>query len=749
MEVLDFNMLEELGWLLAHSFTFGLVCLPLIWVLRTATRRCNDATRSAISLVTLVVVTIAPLATAALLASGFSTKSAGLGDVAVSARASIPPIGTKQDIPPYEGSGRPVFDDEGRLAEAVQSNADWSVVTVLPFAWGLGAMFTASFLMFGLMGSVRLRYQTLELPEPMRQLVQETLGAFSESQIKVRLSDLVSTPILLGVIRPVILLPCTAVGWTPETIRFVVLHEFAHARRWDNLINLAQRIVESVCFYQPAVWLASGWVRSEREICCDRFVANTTKAPNAYAETLVRLANERVGSYRSTDLVTCSSTRHALVVRVTRLLGKEETMKLRFRTVLLSLLVLGLSLAVSYSAVLAPQQDADLEATHAKPKEPPVVPPAAPLTLRSVLTTDQVVLNLHSRATVFAKTAGVLKSVHLQVGHEVKKGQVLGQLDTTVKEAELARLRNLLASDIEVRFAKKALEVATDRYRTAMKKKESYSPAELRQLLLELERSKLMVEKAELARKATEREVKAVEASVRDCRFEAPIDGKISEVTANPGEAIKAGDALLQITSLKQLSCEFHIPVKDVAKVARGMIIRFAPREQGFPTLTGTIRYIGAEVSRVGQTLRVVGILDNPEERVRAGQRGKLHVMEPVPVRTVQDKAKAGRGKAIEITIRQRRSKLIPGTKTRVIVGDITGGQVLVSIKDGDGRRLVDEKSLSLGDIVAFEANGEESYLRIRQLTNLLIGEDFTILEVSGDRADFTPIGSETPPKRQ
>ena len=91
--------------------------------------------------------------------------------------------------------------------------------------------------------------------------------------------------------RPIILLPPAALtGWSPDEIEMVLLHELAHVRRWDNLVNLVQRIVESLLFFHPAVWLVSSWVRREREACCDAVVVGRTNRPHAYAEMLVALA---------------------------------------------------------------------------------------------------------------------------------------------------------------------------------------------------------------------------------------------------------------------------------------------------------------------------------------------------------------------------------------------------------------------------------------------------------------------------
>jgi beta-lactamase regulating signal transducer with metallopeptidase domain len=77
-----------------------------------------------------------------------------------------------------------------------------------------------------------------------------------------------------------------AAGWT----MFHFYHELAHLRRWDNLINLIQRIVESLLFFHPAVWWVSAWARLEREYCCDLIVVQRTGRPRAYVATLAALA---------------------------------------------------------------------------------------------------------------------------------------------------------------------------------------------------------------------------------------------------------------------------------------------------------------------------------------------------------------------------------------------------------------------------------------------------------------------------
>ena len=58
--------------------------------------------------------------------------------------------------------------------------------------------------------------------------------------ISVGICDRVAMPVLIGIVRPLILLPPAALsGWSVEQLEMVLLHELAHVRRWDNLVNLA------------------------------------------------------------------------------------------------------------------------------------------------------------------------------------------------------------------------------------------------------------------------------------------------------------------------------------------------------------------------------------------------------------------------------------------------------------------------------------------------------------------------------
>ena len=109
----------------------------------------------------------------------------------------------------------------------------------------------------------------------------------------------------------------------------VLLHELAHVRRWDNLVNLAQRIVESLLFFHPAVWLVSRQVRRDREECCDAAVIRHTNRPEAYATLLIDIASRLrlSGQLSPAQSLTVASAMasHPLAGRIRRILNQRPT----------------------------------------------------------------------------------------------------------------------------------------------------------------------------------------------------------------------------------------------------------------------------------------------------------------------------------------------------------------------------------------------------------------------------------------
>jgi GWxTD domain-containing protein len=132
-------------------------------------------------------------------------------------------------------------------------------------------------------------------------------------------SCLAEVPVVIGYLRPVILLPMGLVtGMPAEQVEALLIHELAHIRRHDYLVNLLQRAVEGLLFYHPAVWWVSHVIRTEREHCCDDAVVTLRGDAHGYARALATLETARVPE----PLLAASGG--SLLGRVRRLLGQQE-----------------------------------------------------------------------------------------------------------------------------------------------------------------------------------------------------------------------------------------------------------------------------------------------------------------------------------------------------------------------------------------------------------------------------------------
>jgi beta-lactamase regulating signal transducer with metallopeptidase domain len=234
------------------------------------------------------------------------------------------------------------------LGHAQRSSLSF-LVPHLPWFWLFGSFSTSIAIVTGLIGVEQFRRQSRlvlsgDLPQRCRALA-DSLGI--ARRVSVGICDRVAMPVLIGIIRPLILLPSIALsGWSVEQLEMVLLHELAHLRRWDNLVNLLQRFVESLLFFHPVVWWLSGWVRLERELCCDRVVVSRLGEPVAYAEMLAALSQT---GRRHHNAVVAVADRQ-VIIRIRRLFNLEESsMKLTMPEGLgmLGAVIVGVSLMLS------------------------------------------------------------------------------------------------------------------------------------------------------------------------------------------------------------------------------------------------------------------------------------------------------------------------------------------------------------------------------------------------------------------
>ncbi len=165
---------------------------------------------------------------------------------------------------------------------------------VLFGAWLAGALVLAAHVGFT---SVRLARRITKLApihDPaVRAVLDECRGLVGvATPLEVVATDQVAGPALHGLWRPRLLLPrrCLA-DFSPGELRFIFLHELAHLKRRDLLMNWLVALLQAAHWFNPLLWLGFARWRADRELACDALALEAAGAGQNrdYGRTILRL----------------------------------------------------------------------------------------------------------------------------------------------------------------------------------------------------------------------------------------------------------------------------------------------------------------------------------------------------------------------------------------------------------------------------------------------------------------------------
>ena len=190
---------------------------------------------------------------------------------------------------------------------------------------------------------------------PLFEAMRKACLALDGAHVAVASSDSIRSPIVVGVLRPLILVPTDLVAKLHvDELELVLVHELAHVRRWDNLTLLVKRLITVAFFFHPVVWLCGVKLRREAEKACDDLVVFTTGCSELYARSLMNVAEM---TYSKTHIKrripimnVIAATESDLAFRIRRTIngdGSRMTMQNRFLSVVLLLGMAALTLPSS------------------------------------------------------------------------------------------------------------------------------------------------------------------------------------------------------------------------------------------------------------------------------------------------------------------------------------------------------------------------------------------------------------------
>lgn len=169
-----------------------------------------------------------------------------------------------------------------------------NIIKILCLIWISGVCL---FILSGIISYLRFWFTVLKNSEIIfcRQL--ENLKHINKikREITVRQTPMLNTPLLTGIFKPTLVMPCKKLS--ESEITFVLMHELKHYKRRDLIYKWFAFIVNAVHWFNPFIYLTIRQINDECEISCDLAVTRNmdNEEKKGYMRTIINLASDKGG----------------------------------------------------------------------------------------------------------------------------------------------------------------------------------------------------------------------------------------------------------------------------------------------------------------------------------------------------------------------------------------------------------------------------------------------------------------------
>jgi len=273
------QIFDSLGWALLHSLWQGAIAMLAVMTFRGLTKNASPSLRYNFQILSLFGCFIAFLVTFGLYQSG------GEAPAAIKSLSTTESVSQAAALFAGSADGLQVTSQSLSLSAAASA-------PLLGILWCLGFAFMAIRYLTAYLITQKLRHTGLsDVPvlwqNRFRTLVLNT--GLSE-KVRIFISDHVSGPLTIGFVKPVVLVPAGfLMGLPRDQVEAILLHELAHIRRYDYLVNLLQTAIKTVLFFHPAIHYISKKIDIDREQACDDLAVAQSRDPQALVRGLAAL----------------------------------------------------------------------------------------------------------------------------------------------------------------------------------------------------------------------------------------------------------------------------------------------------------------------------------------------------------------------------------------------------------------------------------------------------------------------------
>lgn len=224
-----------------------------------------------------------------------------------------------------------------------------------------------------------------------------------KGKVLLKQSERVSSPLVMGVIKPVIIFPMGLIQALPtDEIEAILVHELAHIKRKDFLINIVINLLQVIYFFHPAFWWLKIQLDAEREFHCDDIALNQLGKKLTLIKALTN-ASEFQG-HKFQPALAFAGKKNQLLSRVKRIVDHKPQMNWLSGLMSLGILVLSFAL-MSQNATQADKPSmADLEENNIEN----LMQTPAPQDTTKVKKAILELLNPNSKVTVKTDASGTV-----------------------------------------------------------------------------------------------------------------------------------------------------------------------------------------------------------------------------------------------------------------------------------------------------------------------------------------------------
>jgi beta-lactamase regulating signal transducer with metallopeptidase domain len=327
------NLIDVLGWTVFHAIWQGAIIGLVFYFLLTAQCFKSSKARFNAAWATLFMQLLSSVTTFFYIQSTFQNNLDSSVNQAVSIQNNIYLSGTES------------ISQQTSLLEKLL-NLPNQYIDWISWVWLIGVSLMSLRLLGGFSYLFWLnKVSNSPLPIEMNLFLEQKRKEAGLKRIMGKLSSHIQSPIVFGHFKPILLFPVALLSkLTPEQVEAVIIHELAHVKRNDYILNIFQIFIEVIFYFHPVTWWLTSIIKREREhICDDEAAGKELNQKLSYAKALLIIQeNDAISSIGSLAFAKKPSE---MYLRIKRILEPSKNVNFMEKTTL-GILVLGLALGM-------------------------------------------------------------------------------------------------------------------------------------------------------------------------------------------------------------------------------------------------------------------------------------------------------------------------------------------------------------------------------------------------------------------